>query len=330
MARRLLSIASLLCVPIALAGCGSSTDDAAPGGATATSGVTDPETDGPWAWDEIEEKPTLAGEAEVVHCVFPTTGPGAGPYPLVLLEHGFGGTNAMMAPYAERLASFGHVACEVDYPSGFAGVDNGKQAAILRAGIDWAIAQSEAPASKLAGKVDATRVGMTGHSLGGKLSLLVAMQDPRVRAAIVLDPVDGGGPDGCAEPTCVDVSAKMPSLAIPTGFLGETVDATTTGFQACAPAADNFATFYAGAKAPSFQVTVAGANHLSFVGQQAGAGVCNPATTPTDDVMALAVAYVVAFHERHLRGVAAYDAYLTGDVARKRYVDTGRATLEVK
>jgi dienelactone hydrolase len=330
MAHRLVPLASLLLASLALAGCGSTEGDPAAGGAAASTALVDPETDGPWSWDELEEKPTLAGEAEVVHCVVPTTGPSAGPYPLVLLEHGFGGTNAMMAPYAERLASFGHVACEVDYPSGFAGVDNGKQVAILRAGIDWAIAQSGSAGTKLAGKVDATRVGVTGHSLGGKLSLLAAMQDPRVRAALVLDPVDGGGPGGCAEPTCFDVSAKMPSLAIPTGFLGETVDATTAGAQACAPAADNFTTFYAGARSPSFSVTVAGANHLSFVGQQAGAGVCYTATTPTDDVMALSVAYVVAFHERHLRGVAAYDAYLTGDEAKQRYVATGRATLEVK
>jgi pimeloyl-ACP methyl ester carboxylesterase len=321
---------SLLLLAIAAAGCSSSdaTGDAG-GGATATA-LAAPTADGPYSFDQLEERPTLAGEPEIVHCVVPTSGPGAGPFPLVLLEHGFGEANVVMAPYAERLATHGFVACEVDFPNGLAGVDNTKQAAILVAGIDWVADQGKAPGSKLEGRVDATRVGATGHSLGGKLSLLLAMKDPRVVAAIELDPVDGGGPTDCKEPACVDVSAKMGSLAIPTGFLGETTDATTSGFQACAPAADNYATFYAGARSPSFEVTVKGANHLSFVGQQAGAGACNLATTPTDAVMDLSLAYVTAFHERHLRGLAEADAYLVGAEAKKRWIDAGLATLVTK
>ena len=319
----------LLVTALATSGCSSSdATSGAGGGAAAT--PADPTQPGPFAFDELEDKPTLAGEAELVHCVFPTSGPAAGPFPLVLLEHGFGEANVVMAPYAERLASHGFVACEVDFPNGLAGVDNPKQAAILKAGIDWAVAQGKAAGSKLEGRVDGARVGATGHSLGGKLSLLLAMNDPRVVAAVELDPVDGGGPTGCTEPACVDVSAKLGALAIPTGFLGETTDATSTGFQACAPAADNYATFFAGARSPSFEVTVKGANHLSFVGQQAGAGACNLATTPTDTVMDLALAYVTAFYLRHLRGVPDADALLVGAEAKKRWVDTGLATLATK
>jgi dienelactone hydrolase len=57
---------------------------------------------------------------------------------------------------------------------------------------------------------NADLAGVTGHSLGGKLSLLAATKDARVKASIVLDPVDGGGGPGggCNPPGCVDVSAS--------------------------------------------------------------------------------------------------------------------------
>jgi dienelactone hydrolase len=239
------------------------------------------------------------------------------------------GVNDMMDPYAKRLASFGYVACAIDFPSGFTGSDNPKQAAIIRGGIDWLVEQSASGGSPLTGLVDASKIGTTGHSLGGKLSLLVATQDDRVGASITLDPVDAGGPTGCNPPECVDVSEEVDALTIPTGFLGETIDAQTSGFQACAPEADSYATFYAKAPSPSFALTVNGANHVSFI-ESSGAGFCNAATADNAEVVALSVAYVTAFYERHLRGLAAYDAYLTGDVAKERYLDTGKATLETK
>ena len=102
--------------------------------------------------------------------------------------------------------------------------------------------------------------------------------------------------------------------------------------QACAPAADNYATFYAGAPSPSLEVTVAGADHMSFLDDVASCGftcsVCLPATQPNEVVNALAKAYVAAFYERYLRGVADYDAYLTGAEANARYVAPGLASIQ--
>jgi hypothetical protein len=125
----------------------------------------------------------------------------------------------------------------------------------------------------------------------------------------------------------------MPSLSIPTGFLGETTDATAAGM-ACAPQADNFATFYAGAQSPSFAVTITGANHMSFLDDVGSCGFtcafCNPSTANDAEVNAMARAYVAAFFERHLRGDVAYDAYLTGGIATERYVSPGKATIESK
>ena len=173
---------------------------------------------------------------------------------------------------------------------------------------------------------------MSGHSLGGKLALLAATYDPRVKASFVLDPVDGAT-NGCTQPQCVVVKDLMPSLDIPTGFVGETSD-STSNLQACAPASDNFQTFWAKANAPSVEITALGANHMSFLDDTSTCGLvcsfCNAATAPNAQVNAMARALMVAFYERHLRGTTAYDAFLTGAFAQARYVATNEATIASK
>lgn len=313
----------------------------ADGGAAGTSGaggsggseaIVDPALDGPFTTAELDANTTVAstGHAVPIHCVVPTGGPGAGPYPIVVFAHGFQIPASQYYGYIRKLGGFGYVALTADFPAGLLSVDNVANAKDLLGALDWAIAQSADGGSPLSGKVDPALVGMSGHSLGGKLSLLAATLDPRVKASITLDPVDTSA-QGCAPANCPDVSASMSSLAIPTAFVGETTDATGT-FQACAPAADNYATFYANAKPPSLEVTVQGANHMSFVDDPVSCGLvcslCKPATAPHDQVIGLSYAYVVAFYERYLRGQAGYDDYLTGPTAQARYA--GLAAIESK
>jgi dienelactone hydrolase len=296
-------------------------------GDTGNGGVPDPNADGPFAYAEKDATTTITatGDSVAVHAAYPTA---AGAYPVIVFAHGFQLSPSLYKSYLQRLATFGYVALSVDFPTSFLGNDNPAEAKDLVGGIDWAKADAT-----IGPVVDVTTAGMTGHSLGGKLALLAATTDPRVKASIVLDPVDGGGPTGCTAPKCVTVADLMPSLKIPTGFLGETTDATGS-FQACAPAASNYTTFYAKTSTPSLEVTVTGANHMSFVDDVTACGttcsVCNAATAPNAQVNAMAKAYVVAFYERWLRGKTAYDAYLTGAQAQARYVATSQATIVSK
>lgn len=349
------TLAALPLVAISAAGCGSdtssSTDARVDGGAgdgaaqtgdqdgskndapseasssDGAAGNTDPNLDGPFAFEsrDATTKVVATGHDVAIHVVSPKT---AGSYPVVVMGHGFQLPPSQYYGYLERLASFGYVAMTVDYPAPLSGSSNPDQAKDMIAGIDWAKADTA-----LGAKVDDTRAATTGHSLGGKVALLAATMDARVKASIVLDPVDAGGPSGCTAPACANVASLLPGLAIPTGFLGETTDATGT-FQACAPAASNFTTFYAQAKSPSLSVTVMGANHMSFLDDVSKCGVtcsfCKPAAASNADVNALARAFVVAFVERHVRGRASYDAYLTGADAVARYVTTNRATIASK
>lgn len=302
-------------------------DGGAPEEDAATTSVADPSGKGGFAYRERDASMAVAatGDTVAVHVAYPT---GAGRFPLVILGHGFQLPPSQYYGYLTQLASFGYVAMTVDFPTSFTGNDNGRQAKDILAAIDWAKTDASLGAS-----VDASAVGTTGHSLGGKLALLAATMDPRIKAAIALDPVDGGGPSGCSAPACVQVAPLLPTLSIPTAFLGETIDATGT-FQACAPQSTNFSTFYAKAKTPSLQVTLAGANHMSFLDDVEACGLvcalCNPATAPNAQINATARAFVVAFFERHLRGNAAYETYLTGAKAQARYVATGQAVIVSK
>ena len=296
-------------------------------GADATTGaVLDPNADGPFELAEKDATLHVAatGDDVAVHVAYPKK---AGSYPVVLFGRGFQLSASFYVGYLKRLASFGYVALTVEYPTGFSGLDNPAEATDLLAGIDWAKADPTFGAS-----VDATKVGTSGHSLGGKIALLAATKDPRVKASIVLDPVDGGE-NGCTAPSCVGVAALLPSLHVPTGFLGETTDATGS-IKACAPAEANFTTFYAKANSPSFSVTVAGASHVSFVDDVNACGFycsfCNAPTASNAEVTALAKAYLVAFYERHLRGKTDYDAYLTGADANARYVSPKKASIASK
>lgn len=308
----------------------ASTRDASSDSSTndGSTGVPDPNADGPFAYAQRDATMNVASTGDnnvAIHVAYPTT---AGTYPVVVVGHGLQLAASEYYGYVKRLASFGYVALTVDFPGSITGVNNPNEAKDMIAGVDWV--KNDATLGPIA---DTNTVGMSGHSLGGKVALLAATYDARVKAAFVLDPVDGGGPQGCTAPACVTVAALMPNLHIPTGFLGETTDAMG-GFMPCAPAANNYTTFYAQTSSPSLEITALGANHMSFLDDVSSCGItcgfCNMATAPNAQVNAMGRAFMVAFYERRLRGNAAYDAYLTGSQAQARYVATNQATIVSK
>jgi len=297
-------------------------------------GTPDPSSPGPYTFAELDDTiATVTGSPDTslaVHCAYPKTGPAAGPYPVVVVAHGFDLPPSEYYGYLQRLASFGYVALTVDFPSSFASPSDPANAADLLAGLDWAKANATVGAIS-----NTMRSGMTGHSEGGKDALYAATLDPRVKASIVLDPVDAAGGMACTAPACVTVATLLPSLHIPTGFLGETTDSTGgLGGMPCAPAAESFVTFYAMTNSPSFAVTVTNADHMAFLDDVSTCGfvcsVCTAGTATNATVSGIGHAYVAAFYERYLRGNLAYESYLTGADAKARYVMTNEATITSK
>lgn len=303
----------------------ATTGDDATSGDDTTSGddLLDPNLDGPWTIDDYTGSFEVDGVDVPTRVFHPTRGGEL--YPVVLIAHGFQLPAAQYTTYAQRLATHGYVAVLVDFQAGFFNPDHVAYTQQLLGGIDWVAGEAA-----LAGIADVNNVGLTGHSLGGKLSILGTIMDNRVRASITLDPVDSA--TMCDPQKCPDVSAMLPT-DVPLAFLGETLDGEG-GFMPCAPAADNFLSYYNNAGAPALAVTVLGANHMSFIDDVDSCGItcgfCQMPTLENDVVNDLSRAYVVAFYGRWLKDIAGYDAYLTGAEAQARYVDTGLVTIASK
>ena len=114
--------------------------------------------------------------------------PASTPAPAVIVAHGFGGSKKSVAADAEQLARDGFVA--LAYSARGFGASTGQialdsldyEVPDARAVVDWLAQQPEV---QLDGPDD-PRVGVTGGSYGGALSLMLAGTDPRVDAAVPL------------------------------------------------------------------------------------------------------------------------------------------------
>jgi len=245
-------------------------------------------------------------------CYVPT---GAGPYPVVLFNHGFSMTPDMYASYGEHLASWGYVACLPKMPgSVLSPVDHDVLAGYLALVLDWVEAEAEVVDGPLRGVADASRIGVSGHSLGGKISLLLCAEDERPTASFAVDPVDECG--GFSS-DCTSVAPElMPDIAIPLGLLGETTNAAGgIGGQACAPEDQNFQQYYAAAESPALLIDVLGANHVSFLDDPECGVLCSVCEDGTDDpavTLMLTQRYLTAFYNVFLKNEEEYGAYLTG------------------
>jgi len=124
---------------------------------------------------------------------------GPGPFPLVLFSHGFGGNAKGYSDLIRAIASAGYVVGAPDFPVTSAGAPGGpergidapgEQPADVRFVIDQLLRLNADPADPLAGRIDPTRIGAAGHSMGAGVTMGVAFnsccRDERIRAAVLL------------------------------------------------------------------------------------------------------------------------------------------------
>lgn len=114
--------------------------------------------------------------------------PAVVPAPAVILAHGFGQSRADMADQAEQLARDGFVVLAYSArgfgaSSGQIGLDSlDYEVSDARAVVDWLGHRDEV----LQDGPDDPRVGVTGGSYGGALSLMLAGTDPRIDAVVAI------------------------------------------------------------------------------------------------------------------------------------------------
>ena len=243
-----------------------------------------------------------------------------GPFPVVVFHHGFQLGTELYTSYGEHLASWGYLVVMPQMPGGLiGGPTHVNLKDYLITVIDWIVRDAADPSGRLRGKADADHIGLAGHSMGGKISMLVATEDDRPLAIFGIDPVDSAGGPLPVSPT--DYPSVTPELmdlvGVPAVFMGETTNATCEGFlcQPCAPQPDNFQQYYLHATNPALEIEVVGASHMSFLDNPNCGLTCSVCPAGTDDpatTRLLTRRYMTAFFNVVLRQTDAYRHYLTG------------------
>jgi hypothetical protein len=236
-----------------------------------------------------------------------------GRHPVVSHSCGSQQTAAGYVPYGQRLASYGIAMVLTDDAGVLTNTSDIVPNAVYVVGT-WL------PAT-FPDSIDVTKVGLSGHSRGGAVSLLAAEGGlkGKVVAWFGLDPVDNEF--GMAPRQYARTSLSM--IGIPTGFLGAEVTSN------CAPAADNYRTLYPLAPSPSVLVTGLGAGHtqLEVPSACSACSICSPSGTADGGVvLAYSVRYFTAFFARELLGDAQVGAHFEG-AGGPADVAAGRVTI---
>jgi len=150
--------------------------------------------------------------------------------------------------------------------------------------IDSMLAQAADKKSRFARRIDDDAIGVTGLSFGGFTTLLTALLEPRIDAALALVP--GGTSALGTEP-----------ITIPTMVIGSERDRVVFFRESLAA--------YAKLAGPRFLVELLGANHLSAIDDCAHGGLlnlntCVAADIPQDEAHRLVLSYAVPFFRRYL------------------------------
>jgi dienelactone hydrolase len=182
--------------------------------------------------------------------------------PVVVLVHGSHCTPAMYDGYATGIAREGFlVVAPEQVRTVFGDTAHYPQQAFMNWGHDWAIAENDREGSPLFGRVDTDHVFITGHSMGGGVSLGVAsdfgqmglVDDdwsmPKELVAAVVNGTHNIPPPRTGDPLPVDNK-------VPIAFFSGSIDSLVT--------LDQVSRTFAGVRGvkPYLQVVLEGGNHF--------------------------------------------------------------------
>ncbi|MFD3569797.1 alpha/beta hydrolase family protein [Streptomyces sp. NPDC058667] len=238
--------------------------------------------------------------------------PAPGRRPLVLLSPGFGVSRWTLTHLAEDLASRGFVVASVDhaYESYGISLPDGRTltcvacTALDEGGVHGSVVTSTRAADmryvldRLTGPrpvwryavdvIDARRIGMAGHSIGGASAATAMVADPRVDAGVNMD-------GAFWEDLPAEGLRGRPFLMLGTHDDTHLPGGTDATWDRTWSALDGWKRW----------ITVAGSDHFTFSDGPVLArhfGLPQP-ELPTDRAVAVTRTYVAAFFDRHLRGL---------------------------
>ena len=140
--------------------------------------------------------------------------------------------------------------------------------------------------------VDAKKIGIAGHSMGGKDAVLAASQSGIFNSVVAIDPDDNG--------SVSVVRGYVASLRAPLLLIGAEV--AWRAASVCAPKENNYQRFYEQAPSGTVELTLKGADHVQMLDdpERFGYGICRCGTADTKQVRITARRATVGFFIQHL------------------------------
>jgi dienelactone hydrolase len=265
-------------------------------------------------------------------------------YPVIVFSPGMGFLPIKYAPTLEDLASHGYVVVSLSHPYSTAATffpdgrvvsssdEAGSRAlsevtakatrdaefdpVVNRIGSVWVadvrfvldqMERFNASDSLFAGRLDLTRVGVFGHSIGGGAAVEAMYEDDRFDAAINMDGTLFGevATHGVAQPLMLMLSERVPLTDQQIKFAGSSREADTYYRQRDALTQ---ATVYEQAE-PGYRLTLNGSTHRTFIGFEpiAAPALFIPAEVvgTIDGTRAVGIIddYVVSFFDQYVKGL---------------------------
>ncbi len=280
----------------------------------------DPGESGPYSIEDSVVEVKLSDGTSLVTTIYVPGEDEA--FPVVVFLHGFQLGPDNYASYGQHLASWGYTVVMPQMPGGVFGIGAPNHVELkgyLAGVLDWIEVDANLTPGVLEGHFDSTRIALAGHSMGGKISLLLATEDNRPLGIYAIDPVDAaGGPLPVSEADYPSVTPElMNQVNVPLVLLGETLNGTCQGLfcQACAPADDNFQQYFTHATGPALEIEVVGSSHMAFLDDPNCGLPCSVCPAGNDDpaiTHMLTRRYMTAFFSMVLQEQPESSFWLTG------------------
>lgn len=206
----------------------------------------------------------------------------AGPLPAVVFLPGYLAPEDQYESYARSLASRGFLAAvHARFP---AFVTDREMVDAATDVADWLVADESA---------DPGRLGIAGHSMGGKAAVLATAADSRFRAAVSIDPDDRGE---------MPVDDALARLEVPLLLVG--AEDAWKAADICANRDHDYRHFFAKAPPGTMELSLVGADHVQVMDdpEAFGLGICRCGTADSRTVRVVARRALVAFFLSHLTG----------------------------
>jgi len=205
------------------------------------------------------------------------------PAPAIVFLPGRMASDNQYESYARALASRGFVVAVRSWYSLFrSDLELSHDAKVI---ADWLV-QAQG--------VNPGKIGIAGHSMGGKDAVLAAAQYGGFAGVVAIDPDDNGSVSVVHGPL---VSLKAPLLLIG-------AEVAWRASSICAPLATNYLRFFERAPTGTIELTLRDADHVQMLDEpdRFGYGICRSGTADSRQVRITARRATVGFFLQHLQG----------------------------